>query len=120
MEAADVHAPRAPRLRRALAYTGTQPPRGVTGVPSFAQAGLPDYDLRSWQGIMLPAGTPKPIIDKLGAELARIMTDPEVQEKLGATGQEVWYNGQDAFLAVMRADKEKFGTIIRTANIKLE
>jgi tripartite-type tricarboxylate transporter receptor subunit TctC len=89
-------------------------------VPSFAQAGLPAYDIRSWQGIMLPAGTPKPIVDKLAAELARIMADPEVVDKLGATGQEVWFNNQEAFVALMKADTQKFGQIIRTANIKLE
>jgi tripartite-type tricarboxylate transporter receptor subunit TctC len=105
---------------RALAYTGSAPPRGLADVPSFAQAGLPAYDIRSWQGIMLPAGTPKPIVDKLAAELARIMADPEVVDKLGATGQEVWFNNQEAFVALMKADTQKFGQIIRTANIKLE
>ncbi|MEO5672801.1 MAG: tripartite tricarboxylate transporter substrate binding protein [Ramlibacter sp.] len=105
---------------RALAHTGTNAPRGLTGVPSFAQAGLPGYDLNSWQGFMVPAGTPKPIVDKLVAEITKIMADPEVQEKLAGTGQEVWFNGPEAFAAIMKSDKDKFGQIIRTANIKLE
>lgn len=105
---------------RALAYTGTTAPRGLTGVPSFAQAGLPGFDIRSWQGIMVPAGTPKPVVDKLVAELARIMADPDVQEKLAATGQEIWFNGPEAFAQLMKADTQKFGDIIRSANIKKE
>ncbi len=105
---------------RGLAHTGATAPRGLTGVPSFAQAGLPAYELRSWQAIMVPAGTPKAVVDKIGAELAKIMAEPEVQEKLGATGQEVWFNGQEAFMALMKSDTQKFGHIIRTANIKLE
>jgi tripartite-type tricarboxylate transporter receptor subunit TctC len=105
---------------RALAYTGSKPPRGLTGVPSFAQAGLPAYDLNSWQGFMLPAGTPKPIVDKLAAEIMRIMADPELQEKLAGAGQEVWINGPEAFATIMKSDAQKFGQIIRTANIKLD
>ena len=69
---------------------------------------------------MVPAGTPKPIVDKLVAEIGRIMAEPEVQEKLGASGQEVWFNGPEAFVNIMKADTQKFGQIIRTANIKLE
>ncbi len=102
---------------RALAHTGAA---GLPGVPSFSQAGLPAFDLRSWQAIMVPAGTPKPVIDKLAAELGKIMSDPTTQEKLAATGQEVWFQGPEAFSAMMKADTKKFGDIIRTANIKME
>ena len=105
---------------RALAHTGDKSPRGLTGVPSFAQAGLPAYDLNSWQGFMVPAGTPKPIVDKLVAEITKIMNDPEVIEKLAGTGQEVWFQGPERFAAIMKSDTQKFGQIIRTANIKLE
>lgn len=105
---------------RALAYTGSAPPIGLAGVPSFAQAGLPAFDLRSWQGFMLPAGTPRPVVDKLVAELTRIVRDPEVQHKLAATGQEVWFNDPEAFAALLRRDSEKFGRIIRAANIRME
>ena len=105
---------------RALAYTGTASPRGLTGVPSFAQAGLPQIDQRSWHAIMVPAQTPKAVVDKLVAELAKIMNDPEVAEKLAVTGQEVWFNGPDAFTQILKSDAQKFGDIIRSANIKLE
>lgn len=105
---------------RALAYTGTTAPIGLTGVPSFAEAGLPAFDLRSWQGFMTTAGTPKPVVDKLVAELTRIINDPEFQQKLAATGQEVWFNGPDAFAVMLKRDSDTFGRIIRTANIKME
>jgi tripartite-type tricarboxylate transporter receptor subunit TctC len=92
----------------------------LIGQPPAPGPGLPGFDLRSWQAIMVPAGTPKPVIDKLVAELGKIMNDPTTQEKLAATGQEVWFQGPEAFSAMMKADTKKFGDIIRTANIKME
>jgi tripartite-type tricarboxylate transporter receptor subunit TctC len=102
---------------RALAHTGAM---GLQGVPTFAQAGLPGFDLRSWQAIMVPAGTPRAIVDKLVAELGKIMAEPGTQEKLAATGQEVWFQGPDALIALMKSDTKKFGDIIRLANIRME
>lgn len=103
---------------KALAHTGaaSAPP----GLPTFAQAGLPGFDLRSWQAIMVPAGTPKPVVDKLVAELGKIMADPSIQEKLSASGQEVWFQGPDPMTALMKADSRKYADIIKFANIKLD
>ncbi|HYF18353.1 MAG TPA: tripartite tricarboxylate transporter substrate binding protein [Ramlibacter sp.] len=102
---------------KALAHTGAA---GLPGVPTFAQAGLPQFDLRSWQAFMVPAGTPRPIVDRLVAEIGKIMAEPATQEKLASTGQEVWFQGPDAFTALMKSDARKFGDIIRSANIRME
>jgi tripartite-type tricarboxylate transporter receptor subunit TctC len=110
---------RAGRLK-AFAYTGPTPPVGLTDVPSFAQAGLPAFDIRSWQGVMVPGGTPRPVIDKLAAEIGKLWQDPQTQEKLRQTGQEPWYQGTEQFAAMMKADAQKYADIIRVANIRLD
>ena len=58
---------------RAIAISGETRLRSLPDVPTFTQAGLPGYEVKSWQGILAPAKTPKPIIDKLSQELARIL-----------------------------------------------
>lgn len=104
---------------RALAHTGGKPLPGLA-VPTFAQAGLPGFDIGSWNGVFVPAGTPRPIVDKLSAEIARILSMPDVVEKLAAQGQAPWYQNVEQFAALLASDRQKFGAIIKAANIKLD
>ena len=104
---------------KAFGYTGTTPLPGLA-VPSFAQAGLPEFDLNSWNGVFVAAGTPKPIVDKLSAEIGRILAQPDVVEKLAAQGQVPAYMNPDQFGAMLTADRQKYAQIIKTANIKLD
>jgi hypothetical protein len=84
---------------RALAYTGDKPVPGLD-VPNFAQAGLPGFDINSWNGIFVAAGTPEAAVDKLSAEIARILTLPDVKERLAAQGQEPHYLNPEQFAAL--------------------
>ena len=104
---------------KALAYTGDKPIPGLN-VPSFAQAGLPQFDIGSWNGIFVPAGTPKPVVDKLSAEIAKILAMPDVKEKFAVQGQEPEYLGPEKFAALLAADRQKYAAIIKAANIKME
>ncbi len=104
---------------RALAYTGNKPLPGLN-VPSFAQAGLPGFEMNSWNGVFVAAGTPKAIVDKLSAEIARILELPDVKEKLAAQAQEPGFQGADQFAATLAADRVKYANIIKTANIRVE
>jgi tripartite-type tricarboxylate transporter receptor subunit TctC len=104
---------------RALAYTGSKPLPGLD-IPSFAQAGLPGFEMHSWNGVFVPAGTPKPVVDKLSAEIARILAMPDVKERLAAQGQEPWYHDAGEFAALLAADRKKYAAIIKAANIKLD
>ncbi len=103
----------------ALAYTGSTPLPGLA-IPSFAQAGLPDFEINSWNGIFVAAGTPRTIVDKLSAEIARILALPDVKEKLAAQGQEPFFLNPEQFAAMLTADRQKYGSIIKTANIRME
>jgi tripartite-type tricarboxylate transporter receptor subunit TctC len=104
---------------RALGYTGSKPLPGLN-LPSFAEAGLPGFDMHSWNGIFVPAGTPKPVVDKLAAEIARILDMPDVKEKLAAQGQDPFYQGPEQFAAMIEADRRMYASIVKAANIKLE
>jgi tripartite-type tricarboxylate transporter receptor subunit TctC len=104
---------------KALATTGDKPLPGLS-IPSFAQAGLPGFDLNSWNGIFVAAGTPKDIVDKLSAQIGRILALPDVKEKLAAQGQEPWFQNADQFAATLASDRQKYAAIIKAANIKLD
>lgn len=105
---------------RALAYTGSHRLASLPEVPTFAEAGLPDFDIKSWVGILAPAGTPKPIVDKLSAEIGRILALPDVKLHLEEQGQDPFIQSSAQFSALIAADREKYGNIIRVAHIKLE
>ncbi len=105
---------------RALAYTGETPLAGVAQVPTFAQAGLPNFDIKSWTGILVPAGTPKPIVDKLSAEIAKILSMPDVRAKLEEQGQVPFIQNPAQFASLMNAERAKYAEIIRAANIKMD
>ena len=74
---------------RSLAVTGPQRTIALPDVMTFAEAGLPTYDASSWNGIVVPAGTPRAIVDRLNAELTRILKTPNVQERLAQDGADV-------------------------------
>jgi tripartite-type tricarboxylate transporter receptor subunit TctC len=81
---------------------------------------LPGYEFNNWYGIMAPAGTPRPLIALLNAEVLRILTLPEVQEKLSGLGADPTPSTPEKFGAVIRADAEKWGRIIREAGVRAD
>ncbi len=89
-------------------------------VPTFTEAGLPGFRLQPWQGILAPARTPKPIIDRLAAETSRIVVLPEITERITGWGSQPLVSTPEQFAALMAADFTKFAEIIKTANIKTE
>ena len=105
---------------RGLAFTGEKRVAALPGVPTFTEAGLPSFDATNWNGVLAPAGTPKPIIDKLSAELRRIVALPEVRERLLAQGQEPWTSTPEQFSTLLRSEVKRFAEVVRTAGIKME
>jgi len=89
-------------------------------MPTFAEAGLSGLSADSWQGILAPAATPRPIIDKLSAEIARILALADIKEKMDSQGVEPYTSTPEQLAAQMRADFAKYAKVIKTANIKLE
>jgi tripartite-type tricarboxylate transporter receptor subunit TctC len=105
---------------RALAVSGETRLRSLPDVPTFTQAGLPGYDVKSWQGILAPAKTPKAIIDKLSQELARILRTPDISETLLTMGAEPFISTPQAFAALIKTDLVRYAKLIKQANIKLD
>lgn len=92
----------------------------ISDVPTFKEAGLPGFDMRSWLGILAPAGTPKPVVDKVSADIARVLAMPDVRDKLLGQGQVPYIHTPEQFAALMRDDTAEFARVIKAANIKLE
>jgi tripartite-type tricarboxylate transporter receptor subunit TctC len=85
--------------------------------PTVAQAGVPGYEFRAWVGMLAPAGTPKPIIDRLNAEIKKVLEAPDMKPKLEA--YEPWYMTPEQTAARVRADYEKYGKLIKMTGTKV-
>ncbi len=105
---------------RAIAVSGETRLRSLPDVPTFTQGGLPGYDVKSWQGLLAPARTPKPLIDKLSQEIARILRTPDFSENLLTLGAEPFISTPQQFAALMKVDLARYAKLIKNANIKLE
>ena len=105
---------------RALAVTGQSRVVAFPDVPTFAEIGLPAMTLTNWQGVGGPAGIPKPIIDRISAEISKLVARPDTKEKLNIQGFEPYYNNPEQTAALLRSDIAKYGKIIKAANIKVE
>ncbi|MGZ5228723.1 MAG: Bug family tripartite tricarboxylate transporter substrate binding protein [Burkholderiales bacterium] len=105
---------------RAIAVSGETRLRSLPDVPTFTQGGLPGYDVKSWQGILAPARTPKPIIDKLSQEIARILQMPDVRENLLTMGADPFVSTPQQLAALIKVDLVRYAKLIKDANIKLE
>jgi tripartite-type tricarboxylate transporter receptor subunit TctC len=105
---------------RALAVTTPKRSPALPDVPTLAEAGLPDQEADTMQGILVPAGTPKPIIDLLHREIVKAMDLPDVKEKLAVLGYETVASTPDEFAARIRAEIPKWAKVIRAANITPE
>ncbi len=105
---------------KALAISGEARAAAMPQVPTFTEGGLPGFNVRNWFGIVVAAGTPKPIIEKLAAEAAKIMTMPDVREKFASQGVEPFFSNPEQFAALMKSDYVTYGKVIKAANIKIE
>jgi len=105
---------------KALAVTSPNRMGVLPQVPTMSESGLKGYEVRVWYALLAPAGTPKDIVAKLNAESDKIMATTEVKETLDAAGMERYDVAPDKFQVVMKQDMEKFGNIIKTANVKLD
>jgi tripartite-type tricarboxylate transporter receptor subunit TctC len=103
---------------KALAYASNTRLPALPQVPTFAEAGLPDYSLKIWFGILAPADTPRPVVERLSAEIAKVVRSPDVHDKMLKIGINPLVTNPAQFDALMRADKAKFDRLIKTAHIK--
>ncbi|WP_428681349.1 Bug family tripartite tricarboxylate transporter substrate binding protein [Reyranella sp.] len=107
------------RLRALGVSTRTRSPL-LPDVPTIEEAGVPGYEVLGWNGILVPSGTPDPIVQKLNAELRAILAEPEIRAKLEQQGAEPAPMEQAAFAKLIRDDVSKWGDLIRAAGIQPE
>ena len=105
---------------KAIAISGATRLSALPQVPTFTEAGLPGFNVKNWFGVLAPAGTPKPIIDRLSSEIAKILAIAEVREKLVSQGMEPFISTPEQFAALIRSDFAQYAKVIKQANIKLE
>ena len=103
---------------RAIAVTTPNRFRGLPDVPTIAEQGYPGYDFSSWFGILAPAGTPKPIIDRLNAEIVKALKDPAVQARL--TDYEIFGSTPEEFGTFIRKEIDKTAKIIEASGAKVD
>src|SRR5262249_30146361 len=89
-------------------------------VPTIAEAGVPGYESTIWLGIMAPAGTPKEIVDKLNAEINKVIARPDVKEAWNKQGPGALVMTPVEFDKDLRADIEKWAQVVKTAGLKAE
>ena len=107
---------------RALAVTSAQPSPLVPGVPPIAAAGGPaDYDVTSWFGVMVPTGTPRPVIDRMAEEIRQGAAGQELRERFAGIGMSVdGALGPEQFMASLRSAWATFDPVIRQLGIRAE
>jgi tripartite-type tricarboxylate transporter receptor subunit TctC len=102
---------------RGLAVAAPKRNSAIPDVPTFIEAGMPQYEAGNWIGLAAPAGTPKPIIDKLAKEIAAIQDMPEAQQQMHNRGAELEKMGPAEFRAHIEKEIAKWGHVVREAKI---
>ncbi len=102
---------------RAIAVTGPARWPGLPDVPTVAEQGVAAYDVRSWAGLLAPAGTPRPIIDRLNAELLKALQVPAVRSRLEEMGGEARGSTPEEMRAMVAAETQKWTQVVADAKI---
>jgi tripartite-type tricarboxylate transporter receptor subunit TctC len=105
---------------RALAVTTAKRSGAAPDVPTLAESGLAGYELSSWQAVFAPAGTPKPIVDRLYAEISKILQMPDVQKRLSDLGLDLSGMPPQELAALVKADVPRLGKIVKESGAKAE
>jgi len=105
---------------RALGMTSANRSPVAPEIPTLAESGVPGYDVRSWFGIVAPAGTPPEIISRLNAEIVAVLSSQEGKDRMVAAGLEAAPSSPQVFLDTVRSEIPRWAGVIKAAGIKLE
>ena len=105
---------------KALAVTTAKRSSLVPDLPTLTEAGVPNFDIYTWFGLLAPAGTPKDIIAKWNAELVKILGTPEVKERLLAQGAEPAPGSPEQFAALIKSEIPKYAKIVKDSGAKVD
>ena len=105
---------------RALAVTSAARFALLPNLPTIAESGYPNFESLAWNGVLVPASTPKPIVARLNAEIDAILKQPDVVQKLNAAGFELVGGSPEQFGALIKSESDKWAPIVKSANIKID
>ncbi len=105
---------------RALAVTSAKRFPLLPDLPTIAESGYPGFDALAWNGVLVPAATPKAIVQRLNAEINAVLKDPEVVQKMHASGFDLVGGTPEEFGVLIRTESEKWVPVIRKAGVKIE
>ena len=107
---------------KALAVTGPKRIPSALNVPTMIEAGVPDYELLNWHGVMVAAGTSRVVVDRLDADLRKTLALPEVRDRLLARlpGADTSVSTPDAFGALLRREFALWAKLVKEMNIRIE
>ncbi|OGA08795.1 MAG: hypothetical protein A2W68_04085 [Betaproteobacteria bacterium RIFCSPLOWO2_02_64_14] len=110
------------KARRLKAYSITTERRSplAPDLPTMAEAGVPGYQASIWNGLLVPAGTPKPIVTRLNQAVVDLLKSPEARDRYAAVGAEVLYSSPAEFDAFIRSEMTKWAKVIRVAGIRID
>ncbi len=109
-----------PGKLRALALIAPQRSPALPDVPTVAEAGLPNFEVTTWYGVLAPAGVPGPIVARLNAELVKIMHAPELKERFAAMATEPRTSTPEEFAAYIKQEIAKWAEVVRQAGLKAD
>lgn len=104
---------------RAIATTGAKRSISLPDLPTIAESGIPGYDVTSWNGVLVPAGTPAEAIKKLNAEFNKVLANPAMRERLVKIGYEPIGGAPDAFSKHIEAETKKWGPVIKQSGLQI-
>jgi tripartite-type tricarboxylate transporter receptor subunit TctC len=105
---------------RALGVGGLKPSKILPGVPTIAEAGVPDYEATNWWGIVAPTGVPQPVVDRLRTAIAEVQASPVVLEAFAKEGADVLQMSQPEFAAFMASEMAKWEKVVKASGMKAE
>lgn len=104
---------------RALAVGGDKRLPSLPDVPTFTEAGVPGYEYKGWYGVLAPGQTPRPIVEKISTEIQKILSTPEMRDRLVGQEMEPFVMNPTAFKAFLVAETAKYAKIVKAGNIKV-
>jgi tripartite-type tricarboxylate transporter receptor subunit TctC len=103
---------------RVLAVTSARRSPALPDVPTVAESGVPGYEAIAWQGLVAPAGTPRPVIARINSEFVKVLKQPDIVAKLNDQGYETVASTPEWFAQYIRSEIAKWTKVIRTAGLK--
>jgi len=105
---------------RALAVGSTQRISAIADIPTVAESGVPGFENVTWYGMFAPAKTPREIVNKLNAQVVRILAEPDMAQRLSSQGAEPRSSTPDELAKFMRVEFERWAKVIKSAGVKVE